>query len=74
MDDILSLQRGRRFVEPHNMEQLITVQFKWGRELKTVSTRYYSSPVLLRLTYTPAHTCIRVLSSRRQSGRRESRV
>lgn len=32
-------QRGRRFMEPLNTEQLVTIQFKWGRELKMVSTR-----------------------------------
>lgn len=36
-------QRGRRFVEPHNMEQVVTIQFKWGRETKLVSTTYVAT-------------------------------
>lgn len=33
-------QRGRGVMEPHDHEQLVTIQFKWDREVKLVSTRY----------------------------------
>ena len=32
-------QRGCRFMEPHNKEQLITFQFQWEDNMKPVSTR-----------------------------------
>lgn len=31
-------QRGRKFMEPYNHEQLVTIQFAWDREIKPVST------------------------------------
>ncbi|RLN20668.1 hypothetical protein BBJ28_00006087 [Nothophytophthora sp. Chile5] len=31
-------QRGHKFMEPHNKEQLVTFQFKWEDEIKPVST------------------------------------
>lgn len=31
-------QRGHNFMEPHNKEQLITIQFRWDNEIKLVST------------------------------------
>lgn len=31
-------QRGRKFTEPYNHEQLVTIQFSWEREIKPVST------------------------------------
>jgi len=33
-------QRGRSVMEPHEYEQLITLQFAWENEVKPVSTRY----------------------------------
>lgn len=32
-------QRGCKFMEPHNKEQLLTFQFQWEDEMKPVSTR-----------------------------------
>uniref|UniRef100_K3WX75 EndoU domain-containing protein n=1 Tax=Globisporangium ultimum (strain ATCC 200006 / CBS 805.95 / DAOM BR144) TaxID=431595 RepID=K3WX75_GLOUD len=33
-------QRGRKFMEPYNYEQLATIQFSWDREIKPVSTSF----------------------------------